>query len=157
WKKQWAQIGDVPTKFSSKIESSFNQLVSKAYSELGISKADIIEKEFNNKVQILSNTDNAEPALDRERRSLQNQISESESAVRQLEDKLAFFKFSDDTNPLKKDLLDRIEDAKSNVLAWRKKRKQIDLMLKDIRRKQEAESAAEDSNNESQYEESSIA
>jgi hypothetical protein len=105
----------------------------------------------------LSNTDNAEPALSRERRSLQNQISESESAVRQLEDKLAFFKFSDDTNPLKKDLLDRIEAAKLNVDAWRKKRKQIDLMLKDIRRKEEAESAAEDSNIESQDEESSIA
>jgi hypothetical protein len=157
WKKQWAQIGEVPTKFSSRIESSFNQLVSKAYSELDISKEDIIEKEFNNKVQILSNTDNAEPALSRERRSLQNQISESESAVRQLEDKLAFFKFSDDTNPLKKDLLDRIEAAKLNVDAWRKKRKQIDLMLKDIRRKEEAESAAEDSNIESQDEESSIA
>ncbi len=157
WKKQWAQIGDVPTKFSLKIESSFNQLVSKAYSELGISKADVIEKEFNNKVQILSNADNAEPALDREKRSLKNQISESESAVRQLEDKLAFFKFSDDTNPLKKDLLNRIEDAKSNLLAWRKKRKQIDLMLKDIRRKQEAESFAESSNKELQNEEPSTA
>ena len=136
WKKQWAQVGEVPTKFASKIESSFNQMVERAYGELGISKADIVEKGFKNKVEILSNTDNAEPALAHERRSLQNKIAESESAVRQLEDKLAFFKFSDDSNPLKKDLLDRIENAKSNVDAWRKKRKQIDLMLKDVRRKE---------------------
>ena len=47
-------------------------MVERAYGELGISKADIVEKEFKNKVEILSNTDNAEPALAHERRSLQN-------------------------------------------------------------------------------------
>ena len=137
WKKEWAQVGEVPSKFNAKIESSLTQLVSKAFAELGISKADIIEKEFNNKVEILLNSDNAEPALDRERRSLRVNISEAESSVRQLEDKLDFFKFSNNSNPLKKELLDRIEDAKSKVDAWKKKRKQIDLMLKDIRRKEQ--------------------
>ena len=52
-----------------------------------------------------------------------------------LEDKLAFFKYSDDTNPLKKDLLERIDEAKEEVLKWRAKRKQIDLMIKDVKRR----------------------
>ena len=114
-KKEWAEVGEVPVKFASKLDSAFNQLVAKAYDELGISKADIVEKEFNNKVEILSNADNAEPALMRERTSLQNKIKEAESGVRQLEDKLDFFKYSDDTNPLKKELLIESQGLKQRL------------------------------------------
>jgi len=150
WKKEWAEVGEVPVKFASKLDSAFNQLVAKAYDELGISKADIVEKEFNNKVEILSNADNAEPALMRERTSLQNKIKEAESGVRQLEDKLDFFKYSDDTNPLKKELLDRISGAQTKVKAWRDKRKQIDLMLKDVRRKSSEEDEVTEAEEQSQ-------
>jgi hypothetical protein len=135
WKQSWNKIGSVPEKFSSKVSSAFNGLVLKAYGELGISKADIAEKEFKNKLDTLSAKEDPEFGLDDERRTLQKKIKESEVAVLMLEDKLAFFKYSDDTNPLKKDLLDRIEVAKEEVLKWRAKRKQIDLMIKDVKRR----------------------
>lgn len=149
WKQKWNVVGAVPEKFSSKVNSAFNAAVSKAYGELGISKADIAEKEFKNKLDNLSAKEDPESGLTDERRNLQKKIKESEVAVLMLEDKLGFFKYSDDANPLKKDLLDRIEEAQKEVGKWRAKRKQIDLMIKDVKRKNVSVEEAVEENEES--------
>lgn len=137
WKLEWAKIGHVHERMAEKVEQTFNNLVVKAYKAMGISKSQIIEKEFNNKLDMLTSNDDAEAGLQAERRNIQAQIREAESAARQLEDKMAFFKYSDDTNPLKKDLMDRIAAAQGQIDEIREKRKRVDLMIKEIKKAKE--------------------
>ncbi|MEZ4722490.1 MAG: DUF349 domain-containing protein [Flavobacteriales bacterium] len=137
WKEQWGEIGDVPQKLNRKVEDAFSNVISRAYKGLGISKAEVAEKEFQSKIDILTTRDNAADGLADERHNIQRKIKEAESAVIQLEDKLGFFTYSDDTNPLKKDLLNRIALAKKEVDGLKEKRKQIDLTIKGLRAKEE--------------------
>jgi len=76
-----------------------------------------------------------------ERADIIQKIKGANISSLQLEDKLAFFKFSDDTNPLKKDLLDKIAKSEGEVQALKDRKKQIDLLIKDIRK---AEAAAQE-------------
>ncbi|GAB5538407.1 MAG: hypothetical protein Salg2KO_05100 [Salibacteraceae bacterium] len=131
WARDWAKVGDVSDKMRSKVENAYQNVVSKAYESLGISKTEQKEKEFANKLTSISHTEDPERELSFERRRLNKQIKEAEGEVRQLEDKLAFFKFSDDSNPLKKELLNRIDEAKLKTEAVREKRKRVDLLIKE--------------------------
>lgn len=147
WKEKWADVGDVHERMTTKVDQAFNNVVAKAYKAMGISKSQIVEKEFNNKLDMLTGKDDAEAGLNAERRMIQTQIKEAESSARQLEDKMAFFKYSDDSNPLKRELMDRIAAAQAEIDDIREKRKRIDLTLKEIKKakKMEAEGVESDS------------
>lgn len=144
WKSRWSEVGDVSERMSDKVEKTFGNIISRAYKGLGISKDEIEEKEFQSRIDIISNKDNPEDALHGERHFIQRKIKEAQSEVLQLENKMGFFTYSDDSNPLKRDLMKRIEEAQVEVDRWKEKRKQVDLTIKGMRQRSEAEEAAGD-------------
>ncbi len=151
WKKEWVTLGEVAQKMARQKEKEFEDTVAKAYGFLGISKKQLAQKQFENKLEMLSSGDNAEDGLMRERDSIRMRIKEAELEKLQLENKLDFFRFSDDSNPLKKDLLDKIAAKEADVDALRQKKKKIELAAKAIR--QEAQKEAEQQDSGAQQEE----
>lgn len=139
WKTKWAEVGDVSERLSDKAEKTFSGLITRAYKGLGISKEQLAEKEFESRLDIITNKDNPEDALNNERQFIQRKIKESKSDMIQLENKMGFFTYSDDSNPLKRDLMKRIDEAQAEVDRWKEKRKRVDLTLKEMRQ-QESES-----------------
>jgi len=123
------------------LEKALDGLINQAYKKLGISLAEAAKKKFDNKLDSIANQSDAERTLMHERADIIQKIKGANISSLQLEDKLAFFKFSDDTNPLKKDLLDKIAKSEGEVQALKDRKKQIDLLIKDIRK---AEAAAQE-------------
>lgn len=131
WTKEWGASGEVASAAGTQVDKSFQSIVSKAYDALGISESERKEKEFASKIKTIANAGDPVKELKRERGFLNGKIKAAEVETRQLEDKLAFFKFSDDSNPLKKELLDRIEESKEKTAKIRAKRKKVDLLIKE--------------------------
>ncbi|MDP4685832.1 MAG: DUF349 domain-containing protein [Salibacteraceae bacterium] len=150
WKTKWAQIGDAGERAVKNTESAFNSLISKAFQSLGITKEQLEEKRFEAKLDILSNKGNATESLQKEKMFLIGKIKEAQVVLVQLEGKLDFFKFSDDKNPLKRDVMSKIEAAQDDVAQLKDKKKRIDLAMKELARAEAAETAAaEQSENDS--------
>ena len=73
--------------------------------------------------------------------NLIGKIKDAQVALVQLEGKLDFFKFSDDKNPLKRDVMSKIEAAQDVVAQLKDKKKRIDLAMKELARAEAAEAA----------------
>jgi hypothetical protein len=142
WQSAWGKIGGVPSKLRGKIEKQFEDLIAKAYESLGVSKEDLVQKQFDAKLDRLSNAQHADDALLREKRAVIDKIKAAQTSLAQEESKMDFFKYSDDSNPLKKELMNRIEAVKEDIEGLRQQKKQIDLTIKQ-RREEEKQSNAE--------------
>ncbi|MEX2597923.1 MAG: DUF349 domain-containing protein, partial [Salibacteraceae bacterium] len=143
WRKQWNELGEVPYKMKSKVEGSFENAMEKAYRSLGISKTELKEKQFKSKLKNLSNAKNADDQLARERSAIIQKIKETQTALAQEESKLDFFKFSKDDNPLKKELLQRIDAVKKEIDSLKNKKKRIDLTIKELAQEDQEEKLKE--------------
>lgn len=152
WKNAWIELGEVPRKTAGKVEKTFQDALNQAYKHLGISKSEVAEKQFENKLEILSQNNNAEGDLRREFDSIRKQIKDMEMNKLQLENKLDFFTFSDDSNPLKKDLLDRIAKENAKIDQVRQKKKKVELMIKELKKAETAQSAEVNAEGEKQSE-----
>lgn len=152
WKTGWMKLGQVHSKVAKQVEKQFEDTVTSAYSHLGISKKELAQKQFDNKLEMLSGSDDAENDLLRERDSVRSRMKEIELNKLQLENKLDFFRFSDDSNPLKKDVLDRIAKEQAQIDALRQKKKKIELMVKEMK-KAAAKQADEANSGEAESEE----
>lgn len=146
WREAWSAIGELPDKLRTRFDNGFEDAVTRAYKVLGVSKSQLDKKRFENKLEMLTTGDGAENALKRERSGLIEKIQHAQVALAQEESKLEFFKFSKDDNPLKQELLVRIDTAKKEMEALRQKKKQIDLTIKSLHKVNEEEAAASKDN-----------
>jgi len=136
WREEWNAWGDVPFKMRQKVDKAFETAVTKAYKSLGISMEEVEEKRFESKIEALSESDRGDDGLKRERANINQQIRDKQTDLAQEESKLDFFKFSDDSNPLKKELLQRIDGVKEEIESLKEKKKKIDLTLKGMKQEQ---------------------
>ncbi|GAB4376346.1 MAG: DUF349 domain-containing protein [Salibacteraceae bacterium] len=144
WRQRWNSLSDAADRLSDKADRSFEKLVTEAYKKLGVSEDELREKKFEARLGILTGKDNATEALEHERGFVQKKIEEAKSQLLQLENKLDFFTFSDESNPLKRDLLQRIESAKAELEEWKNKRKQLDLAIRNVGRESEKAETSEE-------------
>jgi len=143
WRSEWSAIGNVEQKVKAKIDKTFEELIGKAYESLGISKQDLAKKRFESKLEMLASDDNAEEALVSERNRIGQKIREAQTNLAQEEGKLDFFKFSNDSNPLKAEVLKRMEAVNKEIAELKSRKKQLDLTIKGM--KKEAEQVDVDS------------
>jgi hypothetical protein len=130
WRRDWSALGEVHAKMRAKVDKAFEQTVLKAYKSLGISQSEVEEKRFASKLELLTESGQGEEALKRERSAINQHIRDKQTALAQEESKLDFFKYSDEKNPLKKELLSRIQAVQDEIDALREKKKKIDLAIK---------------------------
>ena len=86
---------------------------------------------------MLATDDNAEEALVSERNRIGQKIREVQPNLAQEEGKLDFFKFSNDSNPLKAEVLKRIEAVNKEIADLKSRKKQIDLTIKGMKKEAE--------------------
>lgn len=139
WREQWNAIGDVAYKMQDKVDKAFENAIVRAYKSLGISQSELEEKRFESKIEMLSERNQGTDGLKHERSAINQQIRDKQTALAQEESKLDFFKYSDDSNPLKKELLQRIEGVKAEIAALKDKKKKVDLTIKGLDRQEKAE------------------
>lgn len=132
WQSEWALIGEVPFKLKDKLDQQFNDLVTKAYRALGVSKEALEAKQFDAKLEVLTQSKKADSALATERSAVLDKIKALQTTLAQEESKLDFFKFSKDNNPLKLELMNRINAVKEEILALKDQKKRLDLAIKGL-------------------------
>ena len=93
---KWNNIGPVP-KNDSKIEHEFNRIVVKVYKSAGLSKAEITQKSYQNKLDGIRGND---IVIRKEIQSLNRRIKEIKQEVIQLETNLQFFGKNQEKNPI---------------------------------------------------------
>ena len=93
---KWNSIGRVPNN-KSKIEHEFNRIVEKAYKSAGLSKAEITQKSYQNRLDGMRGNDDV---IRKEIHSLNRRIEEIKQEVIQLETNLQFFGKNQEKNPI---------------------------------------------------------
>lgn len=132
WQSAWAAIGEVPFKLKDKLDQQFNETVGKAYRALGVSKEALEAKQFDAKLEVLSQSRKADSALAAERSVVVEKMKALQTNLAQEESKLDFFKFSKDNNPLKMELMNRINGVKAEIAALKDQKKRLDLAIKGL-------------------------
>jgi len=94
--KNWNGIGRVP-KNKSKIEYEFNRIVEKAYKLAGLSKSEITQKSYQNKLDGMRGNDEV---IGKEIHSLNRRIEEVKQEIIQLQTNLQFFGKNQENNPI---------------------------------------------------------
>ena len=92
----WNSIGRVP-KNKIKIEHEFSRLTEKAYKSAGLSKAEITQKSYQNKLDGMRGNDEN---IQKELHSLKRRIDEIKQEIIQLETNLQFFGKNQEKNPI---------------------------------------------------------
>lgn len=119
----WHKIGRVPHN-KLYIDKKFNKVLEGIFKELDISKADAELLKYNNKLKALASQRN-DSKLRNEHFFLSKKIDETKDEIRQLENNLGFFQNVDESNPLYKEVVGRINLHKEKLMIWKMKLKQI--------------------------------
>lgn len=123
----WHEIGRVPRN-KTHIDKKFNKVLDGIFKELDISKADAELLKYNNKLQALATQKN-DSKLKNEHFFISKKIDETKDEIRQLENNLGFFQNVDESNPLYKEVIGKVNLHKEKLEVWKMKLEQI----KDIR------------------------
>lgn len=125
--EKWNSIGYVPRN-KVKITQEFTKLVEKAYLSAGLSKAEITQKSYQNKLEnIRDNHDNVQKEL----HSLSRRITEVKQEIIQLETNLEFFGKNQDKNPIVTKVHEDIAEHKERLQELKEKKRLVKQLLKD--------------------------
>lgn len=124
----WNEIGRVP-RSKLQINKKFNKVLDQVFKKLKISKSERELLKYNNRLQTLV-TQNNRDKLRNEHFFLSKKVDEAKDEIRQLENNLGFFQNADESNPLYKDVVKKIDQHKEELEIWEAKLEQI----KDIRK-----------------------
>ena len=94
--KSWNSIGAVPRR-EAKIEHERNRIVEKAYKASGMSKTEIVQKSYQNKLATMQGN---QEGVKKEIWSINRQMDELKQEIIQLETNLQFFGTNQDKNPI---------------------------------------------------------
>jgi len=146
------QIGMVPIKSKNQISNSFTKATANVAKQLNIGAKELKSTLFKNKVDVIQNEDPAaKQKLLNEQKFIKRKIKELEDEKFQYENNLGFFKYTPDDNPLKKEVLDKIEAVGNQIKDWKEKSKTINLALREANKtaapKTEEPKAEEPANN----------
>ena len=92
----WNSIGAVPRR-EAKIEHERNRIVEKAYKASGMSKTEIVQKSYQNKLATMQGN---QEGINKEIWSINRQMDELKQEIIQLETNLQFFGTNQDKNPI---------------------------------------------------------
>ena len=116
---------------------------------MGFDTKAVAKKQLEDKIEALTNNaSEAEDRLAQERRGVLDKIKAVQTSLAQEESKLDFFKYSDDSNPLKKELLQRIQGVKDELVALKEQKKQLDLAIKGVKEENAAVTPSAEAENE---------
>ncbi len=118
---RWSSIGSVPRK-ETKIEHEYTRVLEKAYKASGLSKTEIVQKSYQNKLDSIR--DDAE-SINKEVWSINRQIDEHKQEIIQLETNLQFFGSNQDKNPIVIKVHEDIAQVKDRLEKLKEKKRLV--------------------------------
>lgn len=124
---KWNSIGNVPRN-KTRITQDFNAQIEKAYAAIGLSKTQITQKSYQNRLDsIRENKDN----IDKELYGLNRRIEEAKQEIIQLETNLQFFGNHQEKNPIVAKVQKDITNHKKRLEELEEKRRLVKQLQKD--------------------------
>ncbi|WP_158976086.1 DUF349 domain-containing protein [Cellulophaga sp. L1A9] len=136
---EWKAIGRVPFNKKS-VNAKFNKILDALFKKLDIERQEAEMMKYGNKIQQITNGEDTEFALQRERTFIRRKIDESMSEVRQLENNLQFFSNASEDSPVVKDVIKKINGHKEDLATWKAKLKKLNILKNNLNKEVEEES-----------------
>lgn len=117
--KKFYDLGPVPNGAISELMKEFREIQKSLLKKAGLEGEDLQELQYKVKVERLGEKDNPADALQKERKELERQIKQLDSEKNQYENNLGFFQHVDDSNPMKKEVMDKIsklDERRSGII-----------------------------------------
>lgn len=134
------QIGMVPIKEKNQVNNRFTKATAHVAKLLNINAQQLKTTLFKNKVDVIkTESPDANLKLKNELKFIQRKIKELEDEKLQMENNLGFFKYTPDDNPMKKDVLQKIDIVANQIEDWKNKSKTIQVALRPKKQVSEQE------------------
>ncbi len=117
--KDWSELGKLPRSVRH-LENKFNKAIDALLDTLKLDKDEISMIKFTNIVNSYIETKNYR-RLDSEAQFVRKKIDEITKEIQQLENNLSFISVASEENPMFKNVRDRIEGFKSDLVIWQQK------------------------------------
>lgn len=122
----WNTLGLVPMKDKKRINDAFYNKLDELYEKLNLSTNEKFMLQFKSKLERFVNSENPEQLLKKEADYLKKQIDEINNRIKTYDNNLGFFKLSSKgSNPLMKEVEDKIAAEKQKVNDFNEKRKLV--------------------------------
>lgn len=135
---EWKTYGRVPFNKKS-INEKFNRILDALFKKLDVDKKEGELLKYGNKIEELSQNEDTEYALQRERTFIRRKIDESKDEVRQLENNLQFFSNASEDSPIVKDVIKKINAHKEDLATWKAKLKKLNIFKNNLEKEAEEE------------------
>lgn len=129
---KWSAIGPVPSKVRNELGADFSRSLEALYQQLDISRQELAELRFREKVERLSGSEEAENELIREQRQLNDKIKKLDETINQYENNMGFFANTKGENPFMKEIQDKIGRSKEQRDELQARKKVINKALRDL-------------------------
>ncbi len=127
--EEWNAAGLVPFKDKQRVNEAFYNKLDELYESLNINKAEKAMAKFRNKIERLSNSENAIALLRKESDFIRKQIEEISAGIRTYENNLGFFKNVKGKNSFMEEAEQKIASEKNRISELKDKLKLIQEAL----------------------------
>tara|TARA_R110002050_G_scaffold267266_1_gene408831 strand:+ start:5750 stop:7834 length:2085 start_codon:yes stop_codon:yes gene_type:complete len=144
---EWKSYGRVP--FNKKnINVKFNKILDALFKKLDVDRQEGELMKYGNKIQQLTQVEDTEQALQRERIFIRRKIDECKSEVRQLENNLQFFSNASEDSPVVKEVIKKINVHKEELATWKAKLKKLNIFKHNLVKESEDSDDEDDTSEE---------
>ena len=144
---EWKSYGRVP--FNKKnINVKFNKILDALFKKLDVDRQEGELMKYGNKIQQLTQVEDTEQALQRERIFIRRKIDECKSEVRQLENNLQFFSNASEDSPVVKEVIKKINVHKEELSTWKAKLKKLNIFKHNLVKESEDSDDEDDTSEE---------
>jgi len=126
FQKEWLQLGHVPFKNKEKIQNQFRKAINGIYDKMNLDSSNLEVQKFRLKIDTILDGKKAEDKLIIERSKLFNKIKQLESDIALWENNMGFFSLSDSSSSILKEMQEKINQGKKNLVLLNEKIKIID-------------------------------
>ena len=123
--KTWSEIGAVPQN-KRYIEGKFNRTLDQLFKKVGVERQKAELLKYKTRLQDLD--EGSDRDVNREVFFLRKKIDETKVKINQFENNLQFFSSTDDSNPLVKEVKDKIERYHQDLEMWKTKLQKINKL-----------------------------
>lgn len=125
FQRKWMEIGHVPFKEKDDLQHSYRKAVDELIEKMDINKSELSRSGYENKIEMLKNDPDSDWKLKKERNHLQNKINKIKEDVALWENNIGFFSSSKQSDVLRKEFEQKIENAKKDIKATEAKIKML--------------------------------
>lgn len=116
FQREWMDVGHVPIKEKERLQNEFRTVINKQLDRLKISKSELQNINYRNRIEGMKETANAEKMMSGERVALMNKKKKIEEEIKLWENNIGFFSHSKKSAALREEFERKIAEAKDEVV-----------------------------------------